>query len=168
MAKSVTVPADIRSNRRWKGIGEFEPVGEPKFAYRNNPYLTPNSWSSNTPIWSARIFVGFNVGEHPRWKMADLIRLVKQVRREQKESVDSTFIYQRGVYTHEDGTVVTEDGAQAIILNLDEGKGMKVFRDEMIELAETIRTQLEQETVILELQRGGVTKQTLGIDADGF
>lgn len=113
---------------------------------------------------SARFFVGFNVGEEPKYQMSDLVGIVKRVRRDQLGKADSSFIYQRGIYTHESGETVTEEGAQAILLNLD-GKAREAFTSEMIVLAETIRDELEQEIVIFDLQLGGVVQETFGIDA---
>lgn len=143
----------------------FRPNGKVTSSSRRNPVLNANGWSSEDAVWAARIFVGFNVGEEPRYTMDDLVEIVRRVRREQIGKADATFLYQRGIYTHSsDGKEVTEDGAQAILLNLDPSIGPKQFEAQMKELATTIADEMQQELVIVEIQRNGVTQIVLGVD----
>lgn len=173
MARSISVPVDFR-NADWSGpngvSGSFKPNRKsgPKLAYKTHPFLTPNSWDSEEEVWSARFFVGFNVGDDPKYDMEDLIKLVKRVRKQQTNKPDSTFIYQRGVFTHDNGKEVTENGAQVVLLNIDSPVPVRQFYRDMIQLGEVIREELEQETVILQVQKDGIVKRVIGIDKEGF
>lgn len=148
--------------------------GKPKFAYklgekrfstkaRNNPV----HWQEKQVTYSANLFVGFSVGNKPTWTMNDLVKLVKRVRKKQVKHPDSSFVYQRGVYTHEsDGTVVTEDAAQVILLNVAPMKRkIGVFRSQVIRLAEIICEEMQQETVIVRIDKNGITDETIGVIA---
>lgn len=163
----MTVPADTR-RFSWQNpngdVGFFRPNGRLTLEGRSNAYVeNPAGWSSRQPIYAARIFVGFNVGEKPRWKMGDAVRIVKRIRKAQVGTPDATFLYQRGLYTSKrDQSVVDEQGAQIIILNLA-GSPVKEFRQQMVELGEEIATKLKQEEVIVEIQRGGISKETIGV-----
>ncbi len=163
----ITVPADTR-RFSWRSpggkTGSFRPNGRMTLEGRRADFAeNPTGWSSRAPIYAARIFVGFNVGPRPRWTMSDVVQIVKRVRKGQVGSPDATFLYQRGLYTSkEDSSVVDEKGAQIIILNLS-GATVKEFRAQMIELGEEIAEKLRQEEVIVEIQKGGVSKETIGI-----
>lgn len=163
----ITVPADTR-RFSWRSpsgkTGSFRPNGPMTLEGRRADFAeNPTGWSSRAPIYAARIFVGFNVGPRPRWTMSDVVQIVKRVRKGQVGSPDATFLYQRGLYTSkEDRSVVDEKGAQIIILNLS-GATVKEFRAQMIELGEEIAEKLRQEEVIVEIQKGGVSKETIGI-----
>lgn len=162
---NITLPMNLRRTRWAHPSGEtsgtFTPNGR-LTVQRNSPYVTPN-WSSKAPVWGARLFVGFNVGHEAVYDMDDLIALVKRVRKVQNKSEDSSFLYQKGIYTHHDGSgTVTENGAQVVFLNLD-GSPMKDFRRQMIELANAIVDEMQQETVIIELQKKGIIREVIGV-----
>lgn len=162
---NITLPMNLLRTRWYNPNGSrggaFRPEGRLTVP-RNSRILTPN-WSSKAPVWGARLFVGFNVGHAARYKMDDLIKIVKRVRRAQNKAEDSSFLYQKGIYTHQDGSgTVTEDGAQVVFLNLD-NTPLKVFRRQMIELANAIVDEMQQETVIIELQRSGIIRETIGV-----
>lgn len=165
-SRYIHVPADTR-RFHWKsptGPGSFRPNGELTVEARGSNFLeNPTGWSTRQPMYAARIFVGFNVGQRPRWKMDDAVRIVKRVRKAQVGAPDATFLYQRGLYTStQDKSLVDEKGAQIILLNLA-GASAKEFRAQMIELGEELATVLKQESVIVEIQKGGVSKETIGI-----
>lgn len=123
----------------------------------------PAAWSSTEPVTAARLFVGFNVGGEPKWTVTDLIKVTRETRESQGAHPDASFLIQKGIYTSErTGETVEEDGAQVIIL--DVGAEEK-FREHMIQLAENIARQLEQELVIVEFQKGGLTRETMGVTA---
>lgn len=139
----------------------FHPVGV-KVAHgsrrRNPPY---ERWDTDDST-SARLFVGFNVGPYPRYKLDDLVTLVRDNRVAAGHPMAS-FVAQRGVYQHEgDGHIVTEDGAQVIIINTY-GASLKDFKDEMIELAGYIAHKMQQEEVVVEIQHNGITKGVIGV-----
>lgn len=163
----ITMPADTRrfSWRNPNGdVGFFSPNGRMTLVGRDDDFNTnPAGWTSRQPIYAARLFVGFNVGARARWTMNDVVRIVKRIRKAQVGNPDATFLYQRGLYTSKrDESVVDERGAQIIILNLV-GASVPEFRQQMIALGEEIATKLRQEEVIVELQRGGVSKETIGV-----
>ncbi len=120
-------------------------------------------WTSADTL-SARIIVGFNVGDRPRWSIDDLIPLVQEIRMEQTGDPSASFLAQRGIYQHSDPRrgVVTEDSAQIIIIDTH-GLSEGVFEEQMIELAGDIAERLKQEEVIVEIQRNGVTQRVHGI-----
>jgi len=112
---------------------------------------------------AARIFVGFNVGGTPCWTIENLIDLVMRMRLLQGANPSATLLAQKGIYQHTTGSrqVVIEDGAQVIIFM--GGTSLAAFTDEMIALATEIASVLQQELVIVEIQRNGVTQETIGV-----
>lgn len=122
--------------------------------YRKNPVIGTEA-EIRKPLFAGKITVGFNVGDTPTWYLDDLIKLTRAYLKETKQTEDSTFIAQKGVYTHESGHVIQENGGQIVILDFA-GRSEKVFSDDMIRLAELICTEFSQETVVLEIQRNGV------------
>jgi hypothetical protein len=156
--------------RNGSDIGWFQPNGS-IHVHGDDVGLTPNSrlWESDDALYSARIIVGFKVKRKNRWTMNDIVRIVKRERKKQVGNPSSTFLLQRGLYAHtehEGGRplVVDERGAQVIILNTpDLGTGIREFQGQMEELAETLATELRQEAVILEIQKGGLTVKTISM-----
>lgn len=142
--------------------GAFRPIGTWKLiGARTNP---PIGFETDDDVYAVRLFVGFNVGGTPRWALDDLVAVVKRVRAEQKRKPDASFIAQRGIYTSDaNGEIVTEDGAQIIIINAPDPIPLSVFRDEMIMLAETIAREFEQELVLIDLQKNGSSIKTIGV-----
>jgi hypothetical protein len=160
-------------NGKQRGTFRSNPGG-PKCAYKAGSLLysttreNPPSWRDKGPTYAATLYVGFSVGDKPTWKMADLVKLVKKVRRQQVTHPDSTFLYQRGVYTHQvDQHVVTEDGAQVILLNVPPVKRkFSEFRRHVITLAEIIADKFKQESVIVAIEKNGILTETIGVVAD--
>ena len=138
--------------------GMFRPNG--RLTY-HGMHINPDHGSSEKTR-AGRIIVGFNVGGEPKYGMEDLIRIVKRVRQEQVGNPSSTFIAQTGICQHHSGDVVTEQGAQVIIIDTMSTK-RKAFTRQMVELAETIARELEQEEVIVEIQKNGISEVTIGV-----
>lgn len=160
------IPANTRAHH-WKtpeGSGSFRPNGPKTLAGRRTK-ANPELWSTDEPVYAARLFVGFNVGGAPQWSMDDLVTLVERLRRDQGRRPDSSFLAQRGIYTSDrpDGGTVTENGAQIVIINAPDPASPEIFQREMINLAEDIARELEQEAVVLEIQKDGMTQKTYGI-----
>ena len=149
MAQVRTSRVDFES-RSGRPRGWFKPTGA----------LRPNRtrWVTTEPVQAARIFVGFSVGEEPTWRMQDVVDLVREIRQEQGERPAASFVFQKGIYAHEDreGMVVEEDGAQVIVLNLTD-KAERRFESEIEALATKLATELKQEEVIVDFQRGGLS-----------
>jgi hypothetical protein len=158
------VPANLGqlywSNPR-QGWGSFRPKGKVLLV---NPAAHPNPFDrrAGNQTLAARFFVGFNVGGEPKWSVDDVIGIVQNERDRQGKSPDASFIAQKGIYSSGvDRSVVVEDGAQIIILNFDEP--VEKFTEQMMELGEALRSALQQELIILEMQQAGVTIETIGI-----
>jgi hypothetical protein len=152
-----TSPVNFSHNGRV--VARFRPTG----ALRPNLEL----WSSTEPIQAARLFVGFNVEDEPMWSLGRVMELVKDIRSDQGQRPDASFLYQRGYYTHELGesrgaVLVEEDGAQIIVLNTFETPP-KTFEKQMKELADKLAYAMEQKEVIVEFQRGGRTYDTVSM-----
>jgi hypothetical protein len=159
------IDADIRT-AHWVGPkhhGSFRPNGKLLVEGRE-AIANPHTWDAKGPIWAARLFVGFNVGNKPRWNVDDLMKVVRRVRKKQKRKPDASFVAQKGIYTSSrTGKSVEEKGAQVIILNT-EGGTMRAFEAEILELAEEIARALKQEEVVVEIQKGGLVKKTFGVE----
>lgn len=114
---------------------------------------------------SARLFVGLNVGDKPTFTVDDVVAAVLEERRKQGASPDASFLAQRGVYTsQQDGSTVVENSVQIVILHLSDAP-REMFIEEMKKLGEALRTRLQQETIILEIQERGVVQDVFGIHA---
>lgn len=112
--------------------------------------------------FAARVIVGFNRLGKRAVTVKQLISIVREVRTEQVGNPSSSFLLQRGIYQHRSGEIVEEPGAQVMIIDVT-GATQKEFERQMVELAEVIAEELEQESVIVELQRNGITQRTLSV-----
>lgn len=148
------------------GYGCFRPSGQKH--YLGNPDAfeqNPRRWESEGDTYAARIFVGFNVGGEPRWDLDDLVALVRREREAQGHPPDASFVAQKGIYqSRRTGDVIEEDGAQVILIDM-QGLSQKHFQSDMEKLAEAIAAELEQEEVVLEIQKNGISVGTYGIVA---
>lgn len=134
--------------------GSFRPKGKVQvFAGRRT-----NPFSEVDAPYAARLFIGFNVG---RRKVHTLRGLMARVKRLRTIHPEATFVGQHGIYASvkRPGEVVTEEGAQVFIINTY-GASPEQFRAEMMTLAETLCREMQQEAIIVEIQRGGVTERT--------
>lgn len=159
----LTLPTDTRA-AVWilpeGNAHSFHPNGRKTWhGYRPNRM----TWQS-ADTYSARLFVGFNVGDETVYDMKDLVAIVREVRELQIDDPSSSFVYQHGIYKHHDGQVVEEPGAQIIIINM--GASPTKFAEDMTELAEAIAERMSQEEVVVEIQRNGVVKRVFGVSAD--
>lgn len=160
------LPTDTRP-AMWStpnGWGSFHPRGQKRWtgeSYRRNK----KTWEAGAETWSARLFVGFNVGGETVWDMADLIDTVRRKREGQTGDPSSSFVYQRGIYRHRSGEVVEEPGAQVIIINTS-GASPAEWEEQMVALGEAIADELDQEEVVVELQRNGIVQRVFGVSAD--
>lgn len=155
-------------SRRFSVAGrrtEFQPAGElvargrGAKAFASNPAL----WAS-PPVPTARLFVGMNVGDAPVWSLSDVIAVVKTARVEQTGDPSSSFVTQKGIYRHDDGGgIVEEDSAQVIIYNLSEDVDAEEFEEQMVDVATQLARVLQQELVLLEIQKGGRAVKTIGV-----
>lgn len=112
--------------------------------------------------YAARLFVGLKVGNEERWKTADIIRIVRDVRKAQGKSADASILAQSGIYEDRSGELVVEPSVQVIIIDLV-GEKKNTFVGSMKELGERLVKDLEQEAVILEIQRRGIVSDVYTI-----
>lgn len=141
------------------GPFSFHPEGDVKVF---GPRTNPEDFASRLN-WSARFFVGFNVGKKKKWNLDDVVEAFKKARTEQIGSIGSgaSFLSQRGIWREESGVVTDERSCQLILLNL--AGPLKTLRPEMVHLAEKIGAALQQKQIIMEIQRNGITQITIGV-----
>jgi len=141
-------------------IGLFNPSGRVAWS---GPI--PNEAELWTPkLYSARIFLGFNVGRKPTWKMGDVTEWVKRNRRAQGVAPNASFIYQKGIWTHtkgpDRGKSVTEKSTQIVLLNLDKNENRTEFKKHVLDLAQDMVRHFRQEEVVVDFQLNGISKRT--------
>lgn len=145
------------------GRGSFLPHGSVRvhdLSYSRRMRMNPRELLS-TDTYAARLVVGFKVGDRPTYNIDDLVEIVTAFRKAQGKP-DASFISQKGVYQHRSSReIVVEDSGQVIIDVW--GTPPDEFLDEMTMLAEHVATTMQQESVILEIQRNGVTQQVFSV-----
>ncbi len=117
---------------------------------------------------TARLFVGFNVGDKPVWRTGQVYLLAYILRdRQIKKSGKGApaFTLYLGVGAFPGGAVVaSEHSAQLVFINFSQ-KGDAFIR-EMFELAQMLAENLHQESVLIEVQRQGGISQYEYIEAN--
>jgi hypothetical protein len=159
------IPCNTRACR-WNG-GSFRPTGK-LLTLNTGAAVNPAVLQSKRDLWSARLFVGFNVRGKPRWTVDDLVDMVFAARKKQcakrKKRADkqacmaATVLVQKGIFEGKRGRAEVEDSAQVIILHID-GSSIETFRREMLSLAGTLAKKMQQEQVLVEFQKNGMTEQ---------
>lgn len=113
---------------------------------------------------SARLFVGLNVGQSQKWSVDDVTERVFAIRKSQGRVADASILLQQGIYEDFSGKRVVEPSVQIIIIDLM-GVSKSDFVADMKSLAEQLRVSLEQEVVILEIQKRGVVVDVFSASA---
>ena len=146
-----------------KGWGSFMPNGALQVHGPKEVFENPRRWSAGKYTYAGRLIVGFKrQGKRPA-TLNQLVKIVRSVRQRQVGNPSSSFLLQRGLYKHSGtGEVVDEPGAQVIVINTF-GASKAEFEKQMVEVAETVAKELDQEKVILEIQRNGISQATYGI-----
>jgi hypothetical protein len=111
---------------------------------------------------AARIFVGLNVGDKPTYTIQQVVKATKEIRRQQGVLPDATFIAQKGLYTEPSGSIVEESSVQIIIFD-SEGSTIEAFGEKVVQLARGLRERFNQDSVIVELQRAGVSQDVMAV-----
>lgn len=149
--------------------GEWKPQGKLVTTGRN-PVVADRVEGATI---AARLFVGFNVCDKPVYTMEDIVDKVQEIREGQGRDPDASFVYQRGLYKHhphgdqKDCGLVEEQSAQVILIFVPEEyqsppvETKAQFHQHMIDMAGQIARDWQQESVILEFQRNGVTEEVL-------
>lgn len=112
--------------------------------------------------FAARIFVGLSVGEDATYTVDDVVSAVVEARKAQGAGPDASILSQRGIYEDKQNRTIIEDSVQVVILDLA-GLKKKEFTDQMLDVAEALLEEFEQETVIVEIQKKGVTTDVYGV-----
>jgi len=114
--------------------------------------------------YSACIFVGLKVGRTVKWTVDDVVRIVWEVREAQHQAPDATILAQKGIYRDVKGRRIVEPSVQVILIDFSDAS-KEAFTKEMEALAEALRKELKQETVILEIQNRGVIEDVFSVTA---
>lgn len=163
----------------WRGGGSFRPEGRLTLVHVEGLVGNPLQWDTRES-WAARMFLGFQKGrrrvpkQEAARRMEKLVQLVREIRVEQVGDPGASFLTQRGMYRHDDGYVIDEPGAQVIVINVDRvmKKGKKIekvpvtpeqFEKDIEQLSEDLATELDQESIIVEIQRNGVVQRTFSM-----
>ena len=107
----------------------------------------------------ARFFVGLSVGDKKTWSEEHVRRIVARVRMAQKRLPNSTIGAKLGTFTDEYGSTeipLPEDSVEVVIMNEYDDDRTRFVRD-MRALAERIRIELKQKSVILKVEENGFT-----------
>lgn len=135
---------------------EFRPG---KTSERNGPMPNPRSLIADVTK-SARIFLGFSVGDVPTFSLDDVVGMVKKLRAKQGQDPDATFFTTKGLYTERrvgsKSRLITEDGCQIIMLNF--GQPDEEFEEQMSDLCESLCRKMKQDKVFLEFQKNGISQ----------
>ena len=102
-------------------------------------------------VYSARLIVGFNVGDTPTWNIDDLIKFTTESLAETGHWQGSSYLSQKGIWQ----STPAEDGGQIIIIDM-EHRSEKKFIDDMVELGDTLRHKMKQYSIVLEVQKNGL------------
>jgi protein-disulfide isomerase-like protein with CxxC motif len=141
----------------------FKPQGEVRaWDSQTGEEIKPKGKGRDNPVerrdgtgLAARFFVGLKVKDEVKWTAEDVIAIIVRVREEQKAAPDASLLTQRGIYRDSTGKIVDEPSLQIIIIDMA-GIAQNEFVDEMTELGEALQEELEQETVIMEIQKRGI------------
>lgn len=167
LARDVWSMASGRRQNPPSYLGRFVPTANPAKVGKG---AVPTNWEGGG--FSARLFVGLNVGRKKSWSAADVKRLVAKVRESQVGSPDSSFILQRGLYSQPGVGVVDEESVQVAIY--DTGKVKRggwrpstkaEWKREILHLARALATALCQDEVIVDLRHLNVTFYAAGVKA---
>jgi hypothetical protein len=135
--------------------------GQGPYTLHNEKGALPNPATDLGSPWAARIFVGFKVGNKTKWTMKSVIKVVWEERKKQGRQSGASFLSQQGIY-EVGGKRIVEPSAQIVIFDFD-GLGEKAFVEDMTKLGEALCRRLEQQEVIVEIQKAGVVKKTLSV-----
>lgn len=141
--------------RRFKPTGPLVPQSRSQELARREPLSR----------LSARFFVGLNVGTETKWTERDVVDAVVRIRRAQGATPGASILSQLGIYEDQQRRIINEPSVQIIIIDFD-GVPQDAFTKEMIALGEQLARELQQETVLLEIQKRGVVEDQYTLTPD--
>lgn len=112
--------------------------------------------------YTARIFIGLNVGPRTAWTTEQVVQDVAKIRKGQRRDASATYIAQLGTYEDRQGRLIEEPSVQVIIIDF-EGLSKEAFTKDMAQLCEQLRRDFQQETIILEIQKRGIVEDVYSI-----
>jgi hypothetical protein len=119
--------------------------------------------SYGTGAYAGLIIIGLSGQDGEKFKLEDMVSIVGDIRMEQAGDPGASFIAQKGLFKHKiTGKRVEEDSVRIIILNLT-GESDEEFKENILSLADELAERFNQEAVIVEFQRKGVTEEVTGI-----
>jgi hypothetical protein len=156
-------------------VRRFRPTGELCILTADGRKTSAAERAKSNPVerigggsYAARIFVGLKVGKETRWTIDDVIRITYETRKAQAKGglvEGASILAQHGIYQDKDSLEeVIEPSAQVVIIDLS-GMDKAVFVEQMSELAEKLRADLQQKEVILEIQKSGIVEDVYTVKA---
>lgn len=140
-----SVPVSI-GKRRFNPCGKLYIVGR---GLRSNPFFEKGRLS-------ARIIVGFNVGDTPTYDLDDLMAITLETMRELKQPEGASFLAQKGRFGGPPGgPPVSEEGGQVIIIDFND-RSTSQFTNDITTLADVVRQKMGQYSVLVEIQDYGI------------
>lgn len=114
--------------------------------------------------YSARIFIGLNVGTKTEYTLEDIMRATLAYRKKHGKAADGSFLGQKGIYEDRKKRIIEEPSVQIVLIDLS-GMSEKRWTFEMTGLAKHLREKFKQETVILEIQNRGLVTALYSVTA---
>jgi len=103
--------------------------------------------------FGARLFVGLHVNQKPKWTQRDVIDVVKH-----HWIGGASILKQRGLWLPRARHLEEEPSVQILLVDdATEHKSRKAWARRVIDLAEALRAELKQETIVYEIQDNGIT-----------
>ncbi len=163
------IPADPR-RAFWNApghSGSFQPMTGTMQTLAIDPDVEePTPWckGKRDDRHAYRVFVGFEEAGKPAWTVADLIAIVRDVRKLQGAPGNSGLVVQEGTISKRTGDdpVVTGAGAQVIVVKVPKETVAK-FHANVVALGEQICVRMKLREVVIESQICGMIKKTYGV-----
>lgn len=136
----------VRGKSRRGRAGETVPENVLPFDSERDPWAADGL--------AARLIVGLKVGNESKWTIDDVMRTTYEFLTDAKLPGNSSFLAQKGIYGG-----IFEDSVQVLVF--DEAfppTPIDAWTKVILALGAFLRQRLEQESVIVEIQRGGVAQ----------
>lgn len=116
---------------------------------------------------SALLLVGLSSPSGATFTIEDIVAAGRDTRVDQIGDPGASFLTQKGLYLHRvTGKVVEEDSVRVIIVHLEglTGETAPQFKDHIQALAEVLRADFDQDSIVVEIQNRGVTEEVYGAE----